>query len=231
MTSQILAQSGEPAPRDARAYIGAHLPLSGIALVPEVRLHLAHAGSGLSAWRGRSPTPPYWAYAWAGGIALARYLLDSPGSVAGRRVLDFGCGCGLVAIAAARAGAADVTAIDIDADAIVAAEMNAEANQVAINILPASSDQHPPKADIVVAGDVFYDRRAAGRSLRFLESCRLAGMDVMVGDPGRQYLPRERLRRLASYMVKDFGSAASAGGESHVYALRTPDGYARTKVR
>jgi len=146
--------------------------------------------------------PPFWAYPWAGGIALARYLLDHRDEVAGRAVLDLGSGSGLVAIAAARAGAAAVTASDIDPMAVTAIGLNAAANDAAIivataDLLAGAEFGHP---DLVLVGDAFYERRMAHRVLSFLDRARAAGARVLIGDPGRTYLPPD-LRALASYPV------------------------------
>lgn len=185
--------------------------LSAVPLLPEIRLHAPHAGSGLSRRRSGPSGAPYWAYAWAGGIALARYLLDHPDAVAGLRVLDVGTGSGLAAIAAAKAGARSVTAVDIDADAVNAARLNAAANGVVIDALEADiAALSAPQAEMVLAGDLFYSDKAARVSTPFLEACRAAGARVLVGDPDRKFLPRERLGLLATYPIADFGSAAMA---------------------
>ncbi|TIR64473.1 MAG: methyltransferase, partial [Mesorhizobium sp.] len=148
------------------------------------------------------PQPPYWAYAWAGGAVLARYVLDRPSTVAGRRVLDLGAGSGLVGIAAARAGAREVTAAEIDRNGIVALRLNAEANGVAIIIIGEDiSAGPPPSVDVVLAGDVFYGQAVARRIVPFLDRCLAAGIEVLVGDPGRAWLPRRRIRLLGEYQV------------------------------
>ncbi len=146
--------------------------------------------------------PPFWAYPWAGGQALARYLLDHPGIVAGRRVLDVASGSGLVAIAAARAGAASVVAGDIDPHAVAAIAINAAANGVAVD--PRAFDlaaDGPGDAEVVLAGDVFYQRELAELALRFLRLAAAAGADVLVADPGRAFVPADSLTALDRYQV------------------------------
>lgn len=148
--------------------------------------------------------PPFWAFAWPGGQALARYLLDHPEMVRGRRVVDLASGSGLVAIAAAMAGAAAVTAYDVDPMAAAAISANAAANRVTVeaacaDILDASGP--PQGTEVVLAADAFYERELASRLMDFLERGRAAGAAVLIGDFGRRYLPRERLRPLAAYDV------------------------------
>ncbi len=146
---------------------------------------------------------PFWSFPWAGGQALARYLLDHPDVVAGRRVLDLAAGSGLVAIAATLAGATDVTANDIDPYAAAAQELNAKRTASLVtqpltgyDLLDAETD-----ADVVLAGDVCYERELTDRMLAFLTRAHSRGADVLLGDPGRTYLPRERLAEVASYDV------------------------------
>jgi predicted nicotinamide N-methyase len=154
--------------------------------------------------------PPFWAFPWAGGQALARYLLDQPDSVRGQVVLDLASGSGLVAIAAAMAGAASVTPSDTDPLAVAAITLNAGVNRVRLeptagDLLGAPGPGQPAgvpvRADVVLAGDAFYDRELAARLLPFLERASQAGALVLVGDPGRAYLPRERFTRVAAYDV------------------------------
>ena len=160
---------------------------------------------------------PYWAYIWSGGAVLARYLSERPDIVAGRRVLDHGCGSGLVAIAAARAGAT-VLATDIDPLARAATGLNAIANDVFVTVIAPGDPM--PLPDLVLAGDVFYDQKAARESLAALERYHAAGAKVLIGDPGRRDLPLHRLMPVATYDVPEF--AASAGSEipAVVYALQ-----------
>jgi predicted nicotinamide N-methyase len=154
---------------------------------------------------GHRADPPFWAFAWAGGQALARYLLDHPEAVAGRRVIDVASGSGLVAIAAALAGAAAVTAYDIDPLAAAAIAVNAEANGVAVAAVCADvlSDQDlpAPGTDLVLVADAFYEQDLAAQVLRFAERASDRGAAVLAGDFGRRYLPRTRLAPLASYDV------------------------------
>ncbi|MBL8544813.1 MAG: methyltransferase, partial [Hyphomonadaceae bacterium] len=161
---------------------------------------------------------PYWAQYWGGGLALARHVLDRPAIVAGRCVIDLGCGSGLVAIAAAKAGARSVTAIDIDPYAITATELNAAANDVTIAAICAdilSGD--PPAADLILAGDLFYDPDLAGRVIAFFDRCLTAGVEILVGDPGRAPLPLDRLDPVAEYPGFDFGDAAGSARMNAVF--------------
>ncbi len=199
-------------------FIRANFPLVPVPTVPEIRLHKAGPRSGLwrLAERDGGFGAPYWAHWWGGGLALARHVLDHPQTVAGRRVLDLGCGSGLVGIAAAKAGAAMVMAADTDPYALAAAGLNAAAN--AVTILPLPGDMTagaPPEVDIVLVGDLFYDRDLALRVTGFLDRCLAAGIGVLVGDPGREYLPRPRLRRLAEYPGPDFSDTGRSGGRTN----------------
>ncbi|MEN3611698.1 50S ribosomal protein L11 methyltransferase [Plantactinospora sp. ZYX-F-223] len=187
-------------------FVRRYAHLTPVSAVPEIRLHQAAEPIGLwelteGEFRSEQP-PPFWAFAWAGGQALARYLLDHPEAVAGRRVLDLASGSGLVAIAAARAGAAQVRAVDIDRMAVAAVEANAEANGVAVaGELGDILDGDAGGAQVVLAGDVFYSQAMANRVLRFLIRAARAGARVLVGDPERAYLPRERFQPLAGYDI------------------------------
>jgi predicted nicotinamide N-methyase len=175
--------------------------------VPEIRLH--QASEPISVWQrteratGRTGLdPPFWAFAWAGGQALARYLLDHPETVKDRQVIDIASGSGLVAIAAARAGAAAVTGYDIDPLAIAAITLNAAANGAAVLAVQADIlDADGPGADVILVADAFYERELARRVARFAERGQARGADVLVGDFGRAYLPRDRLAPLAAYDV------------------------------
>ena len=174
------------------------VPLTPVPLAPEIHLHLAGAGRGLfdaagGAFHSDRP-PPFWAFAWAGGQALARYLLDHPAAVAGRRVLDLASGSGLAAIAAARAGAAVVVAEDLDPEAVAAAHRNAAANDVTLAVSVAAPD-------VVLAGDAFYTERVAGQMTARLRAARAAGARVLVGEPGRGYFPERLFSRMAEYTV------------------------------
>jgi predicted nicotinamide N-methyase len=235
-------------------FITGHTALIAPPLIPEITLHLSRA-EPVGLWEqveretGRDDLPPpFWAYPWAGGIALARYLLDHRDEVVGRVVLDVAAGSGLVAIAAALAGAARVVASDIDPLAMAAIGLNAAANGVRVTVArgdllaggaggavlagaaglaggaavagekvlagggilagdggPAAdaglAGDDSQRADVVLVGDAFYERRMAHRMLAFLDRARAGGARVLVGDPGRTYLPPDRLRPVASYAV------------------------------
>ncbi|WP_319461501.1 class I SAM-dependent methyltransferase [Micromonospora sp. RTP1Z1] len=173
--------------------------------VPEVRLHLAEDAivwwARMEAAAGHPLPAPYWASAWAGGQALARYLLDHPELVAGRRVLDFAAGSGLVAIAAALAGADQVVANDIDPYAVAAVAVNARANGVLVAATADDLLDSTVTADLLVAGDILYDAALAERVLPFLQRAAADGAEVLVGDPDRGHLPPGRLEVVASYLV------------------------------
>ncbi|WP_054313185.1 50S ribosomal protein L11 methyltransferase [Mesorhizobium sp. 1M-11] len=203
------------------AFIVANLPVAAVPGTPEIRLHGAHPGSGLRRLtERRSRLSPYWAYQWAGGAVLARHLLDHPETVRGRTVLDLGTGSGLVAIAAAKAGAGKITAVDIDAHAIAALRLNAALNGVTIETQLADlTAGEPPRVDLITVGDLFYERRLARRVTAFLDRCLAAGITILVGDPGRAYLPRERLAMIAEYPVTDFGTAAGEITRATVFSF------------
>lgn len=196
---------------EAARFMQENLPVTAVPLVPTIRLHKAGPASGLGRLaeiRGIAAGAPYWAYHWNGGVALARYLLDNPGLVAGRRVLDLGAGSGIVGIAAAMAGATDVLAADIDDLAITAVELNAALNRVSVRTVCRDLlDEAAPDADVVLAADLFYDETLARRTTGFLRRCLGAGADVLVGDPYRPFLPLPQLCMLAEYRVPDFGDA------------------------
>jgi predicted nicotinamide N-methyase len=180
------------------------LRLVGSPLVPEVHLHLAEDAilwwARMEAQTGGVLAAPFWATAWPGGQALARYLLDHPGTVAGRRVLDVASGSGLIAIAAGLAGAAAVTANDIDPYALAAIALNAGANDVEVSTYPGDLlDGDGGDADVVLAGDVFYNHAIAKRMGPFLSRAAARGAHVLVGDPGRGHLPRNQMTIVASY--------------------------------
>lgn len=184
-------------------------------LVPEVCLHLADDAivlrARMEAQAGRQLAPPFWADAWVGGQAVARYVLDHPWVVAGRRVLDVASGSGLVAIAAAVAGAAAVTANDIDPYALAAIALNARANAVDVDVCPGDLlAGDGGDAEVVLAGDVFYSAELARRMLRFVERVADRGAQVLVGDPGRNHLPGHRLQIVADYPVTTVGAPEDA---------------------
>ena len=191
-----------------RAFVRRHTRLLPVAGLEEIRLHLADAV--LPLWRAvqiETADPdaalPYWAFAWAGGLALARYLRDHPAAVAGRRVFDLASGSGLCAIAAGHAGASVVTGADIDVFAAAAMTLNARANGRRVTVLRRDVlDEEVPDVDVILAGDCWYDGRLAERVLPWLHRARARGIDVLVGDPGRRYLPTDELVELASYDVR-----------------------------
>ncbi|WP_155373574.1 class I SAM-dependent methyltransferase [Catellatospora vulcania] len=185
------------------------LSLMPVPLVPEIRLHLAVDAivwwARMEAEAGQALATPFWASAWAGGQGVARYVLDNPEVAHGRRVLDLAAGSGLVGIAAALAGAATVTANDIDPYAIAAVELNARANGVTVTGRQGDLlDGDGGDADLVLAGDVFYSDEMAERVMPFLRRAADRGARVLVGDPGRDYLPTTELALVATY---DTGSA------------------------
>jgi len=192
---------------DPVAFIRSETRLRPVPHAPEISLHVADEATEL--WQKTEEElgeiglpPPFWAFAWAGGQALARYVLDHPETVRGRRVLDFASGSGLVAIAAMKAGAAAVTACDIDAFAVAAIGMNAAANGVS-SITPLREDVVGQDRgwDAVLAGDICYERDLAERVTDWLLSLSQGGATVLIGDPGRSYLPKDRLENLAVYEV------------------------------
>jgi len=176
-------------------------------LVPEIKLHLAHEAVPL--WQKTEEAlgemglaPPFWAFAWAGGQALARYVLDHSSTVENLRVLDLATGSGLVAIAAVQAGSASIVATDIDEFATTAAEMNAGLNQVNLDIkLEDVLHRQPLPADVILVGDLFYEKTLATRCLTWLRQAQVQGAKVFIGDPGRSYLPKDQLEKLAEYNV------------------------------
>ena len=191
---------------DRAAFIRANTRVLPVPHAPEIRLHLADEATEL--WHkteeelGRlGLPPPFWAFAWAGGQALARYVLDNPATVAGRSVLDFASGSGLVAIAAMKAGAAEVTACDIDSFAIAAIGINAAANDVSVTALQADIVGEDRGWDTVLAGDICYEQDLAARVVAWLFCLSERGATVLIGDPGRSYLPKDRLDSLAVYQV------------------------------
>jgi len=193
---------------DRTEFITANTRLLAPPLVGEIKLHLAE--ESLPIWRKTEEElgemnvpPPYWAFAWAGGQALARYLLDNREICAGKRVLDLGAGSGLTAIAAALCGAPHVLAADIDALAMEACRLNAVANGVTVETTTDDLLAAPlPVADVILVGDLFYERTLADRVLAAIEAASTAhGAIVLIGDPQRSYFPRGRFQKLAEYRV------------------------------
>jgi predicted nicotinamide N-methyase len=190
---------------DPAGFIRAHTERGHAPLVPEIALYLASEITPIwqatEAWLAeRNLEPPFWAFAWPGGQALARHLLDHPGTVAGKRVLDFAAGCGIAAIAAARAGAAHVEAAEIDPLAAAAIALNAAENGVAVTALAEDVVGAPCRWDLILCGDVCYEAPMTRHILPWLRA--MAGQaEVWVADPGRAYLPREGLVPFATYAV------------------------------
>jgi predicted nicotinamide N-methyase len=206
-----LVPAAAEARRDRAAFIRANTAVEAPPLTPEIRLWLANEAiplweAGEAELAATGLPPPFWAFAWAGGQALARYLLDHPDEVAGQRVLDFAAGSGLQAIAAAKAGAREVTASEVDPFATAAIGLNAALNGVQIAVVEGDvidSDQTDRADwDVVLAGDVFYERDLATRVEPWLRRLAGGGATILVGDPGRGFLPKAGLERLTAYRVK-----------------------------
>lgn len=189
-----------------QAFVRQNTTVMAPPLVPEVQLHLAHEAVPL--WQKTEEelgemglAPPFWAFAWAGGQALARYVLDTPTLVQGRKVLDLATGSGLVGIAAALRGA-HVTAVDIDDFAIASAQMNAALNKVVFDIRLQDVLLAPPgDFNVILVGDLFYEKSLAERCLSYLWAAQARGAHILIGDPGRSYLPQEQLEKLVTYNV------------------------------
>jgi predicted nicotinamide N-methyase len=202
----LLATSRDPL-LDPAVFIRRNTAIATPPLIPEIRLHLATQITPI--WQATEDTlaragvpPPFWAFAWAGGQALARFLLDHPEKIAGRTVLDFGAGSGLVAIAAAKAGAARVLAAEIDHFGVAAIAANAELNGVGIAVTSADLlDTVDPSWEVVTSGDVCYERAMADRVTPWLIALAGQGSLVVLGDPGRAYLPRTGMIERARYIV------------------------------
>lgn len=191
---------------DVPAFIRENTRVNAPSHVPELRLHLADDAVAL--WEMTEEQlgelglpPPFWAFAWAGGQALARYVLDHPPIVRGQRVLDVASGSGLVAIAAMKAGAASALAVDIDAFAAHAVRLNAELNDVELETSGADPIGAPTEAGVILVGDLFYERDLAPRVLEWLIALEREGKRVLIGDPGRTYLPRDKLEQVAAYDI------------------------------
>jgi predicted nicotinamide N-methyase len=212
---------------DRRGFILAQTRLLAVPHAPEIALYVAEEATEL--WQKTEDElatiglpPPFWAFAWAGGQALARYLLDAPEIVAGKRVLDFASGSGLVAIAAAKAGAADVEACDIDAFAGEAIGLNAQANGVSVTVRLDDLIGRDSGWEVICAGDVCYERAMAESVIAWLSVLAARGATVLIGDPGRSYLPRERLEVLTTYQVPVTRSLEDAEiKQSSVWRLRS----------
>ena len=197
-----------PTPEGRRAFVLANTRAQHPPHTPELELLLADEVTPI--WRLTEEAleaiglpPPFWAFAWAGGQALARYLLDHPQVVAGKRAIDFAAGSGIVAIAAMKVGAQGVLAADIDPFCEAAVGLNAALNGVAVDFTADNLlDQPPPAwAEVILAGDICYEKPLAERVLAWLGEARAAGASVLIGDPGRSYFPRQGLEKLAEYQV------------------------------
>ena len=207
-------------------FIRQNLELRPVPSLPGIALYTAHPGSRLSRLAGPDdddPPAPYWAYQWAGGLALAHHLVAHPALVSGRRVLDLGSGSGLVGIVAAKAGAI-ASAAELDPNGRVAIGLNAAANGVSLPLVDLDiAGPAPVGFDLIAAGDVFYNPELGRLMLPFLERCQESGTAVLIGDPERRDLPIDRLERLASYAVGDVGDAREkAQRVGSVYRLKIP---------
>jgi len=193
---------------DRAAFIRANTTVMAPPLVPEISLHLAHEAVPL--WQKTEEElgemglpPPFWAFAWAGGQALARHVLDDPSLVAGKRVLDLAAGSGLVGIAALKAGAAGALAADIDGFSLAAIRLNAALNAVALEVTGEDLLAAPPPAcEVILVGYLFYEKGLAERVLSWLAAAEEQGIPALIGDPGRSYLPRGELTKLGQYRVE-----------------------------
>lgn len=193
---------------DPEAFIRENTALQPVPHAPEISLYVADEITPIwsmteGALGAMGISPPFWAFAWAGGQALARYVLDHPETVAGKSVLDFAAGSGLVAIAAMKAGAARALACDIDPMCDAAIAVNAKANGVSVQAAIANLlDRPPPAVDVILAGDICYERTVTGRVVPWLKAAGAAGVKVFIGDPGRTYFPKTGLVQLAQYEVR-----------------------------
>ena len=221
-----MARLGSSPAIDPVQFIRDNTRLIPVRDLPHIMLYTAHEATGL--WRlaasgDDDAPPPYWAFPWAGGMALARYIADFPEAIAGRRVLDLGSGSGLVAIAAMKAGAAATLAADIDPFGVAAIGLNAAANGVAITVVSGDiTGGAAPAVDIVTVGDLFYEPALAERVTAFLDRCASAGAAVLVGDPGRAYLPEALLTLLAEFPTSDVGEVEGPAAKlSRVYSFQS----------
>ena len=184
-----------PSPANLRAFVRNNTRLLPVPDLPQIRLYQAEDVMATMSLAGaelgdRDPGLPFWAFAWAGGLAVCRYLLDRPGEVAGRRVVDIASGSGLCAILALQLGAATVHAIDVDPLSEAAVELNARANGVRVGFSRRDVlGEPPPACDVILAGDVCYEETMAARMVEWLRAAAAGGTRVLLGDPGRRYLP------------------------------------------
>jgi predicted nicotinamide N-methyase len=214
-------------PASPRSFVLRQTRLRPVPGVEGIQLH--QADEVLSLWRAAQletgdpeAALPYWAFAWAGGLAIARHLRERPSMVSGRRVLDFASGSGLCAIAAMHAGASEAIATDIDAFAVAAIELNARANRRRITVVRRDVlDDEPPDVEVILAGDCWYDAGLAERVLPWLRRAGDRGIDVIVGDPGRTHLPVDDLVEIAAYQVRTTTELEDLAQKTgHVYAVR-----------
>jgi predicted nicotinamide N-methyase len=197
-----------PLSDEPEAFIRANTVLQIVPHAPEISLYVADEITPI--WRMTEQAlgelglaPPFWAFAWAGGQAIARYLLDNPQEARGKAVLDFASGSGLCAIAAMKAGAARALGVDIDPYCRAAIALNAEANGVIVDSVIADLlDEAPPSVDLILAGDICYEKPLAERVIAWLTAAHAAGSRVLIGDPGRSYFPKQGLVQLAEYQVQ-----------------------------
>lgn len=207
-TTMTTSSTPSPTITDPAAFIAANTRIQTVPHAPEISLWLADEITPI--WRlteeelgEMGVPPPFWAFAWAGGQALSRWLLDNPDEVAGKRVLDFAAGSGLVGIAAMKAGAASTLCADIDPFCGAAVALNAAVNSVILDFTDANLlDAPPPAVDVICAGDVCYEKPMTERVLAWLAQARANGTRVLIGDPHRTYFPREGLSFLAEYQVE-----------------------------
>lgn len=207
---KVISADGQHAPltrESMEAFVRDNARLITPPLVPEIKLYLAE--ESVPIWQKSEEElgemnvpPPFWAFAWAGGQALARYILDNPSICANQTVIDLGSGSGMTAIAAAMTGAASVLAADIDQFSATACRLNARANGVEIGITMQDLLAAPPSPDgVVLVGDLFYERALAERVIAYIEAAKNLGAAVYIGDPQRSYFPRDRFELLATYQV------------------------------
>ncbi|HVP83265.1 MAG TPA: methyltransferase [Rhizomicrobium sp.] len=212
---------------DPAQFIRDNTELFAPPLVPEIRLHLATEVVPL--WRKTEEEleqmgvpPPYWAFAWAGGQALSRYILDHTEEVAGKRVLDFGSGSGMIGIACVKAGAVSVLAADIDLYSVAAIKLNAEANDAHVDVTSDDVIGRDCVWDVILVGDMCYERPLAERLLAWLQSCNAR---VLLGDPGRSYFPKTGVEKLATFRVQTTRELEDREiRETSVYLLETARG-------
>jgi predicted nicotinamide N-methyase len=214
---------------DPGLFVRRNTAIAAPPLVPEIRLHLATEVTPI--WQATEETlarsalpPPFWAFAWAGGQALARYLLDHPETVAGREVLDIGSGSGIVAIAAAKAGASRVVAAEIDHFAAAAIALNAPLNGVTVTVETRDLlDRGPAGWGVALAGDICYEEPMSSRAMNLLRRIAARGRLALLGDPGRAYLPRSGLLERARYQVPTSRELEDSEGREGVVWQVTPD--------